>query len=150
MNKKLTITFLILGWVLLAVFLISGNLVGKYSNHSSHSLIQPVTWADHLQLFNGAIQCALTSDELLERKEELRTIIVPEITRTVELENGVTMYFDDNDLLLSQVMEFIEKEKACCPFFKFDLSILPFQKGFALQISGAEGTKEFILDFLNS
>jgi len=39
------------------------------------------------------------------------------------------------------------KEKNCCSFFKFDISILPFEKGIAFQVSGSKGVKEMLVDF---
>ncbi len=61
-------------------------------------------------------------------------------------------YFEDDPDLLLHLMEFVQKEKDCCPFFKFDLSILPFEQGLALQISGSaaamEMMKEEVIDLL--
>ena len=66
------------------------------------------------------------------------------MTKKTELEEGYIYYFEDEGDLAIKILEFIGKEKQCCPFFKFDFSVLPFKKGLALQISGSEGVKEFL------
>jgi hypothetical protein len=49
--------------------------------------------------------------------------------------------------MAENLTELMLKEKACCPFFKFDLSILPFNKGIALKISGSKAVKEMLVSF---
>jgi len=100
-----------------------------------------------MQIFNGAIQCSLVNEDLLNRKKTLRQIIFTNIVSRKTSLNGVTYYFNDNADLLESVLEHVQIEKACCPFFKFDISILPFNNGFALQISGSKDALEMIKDF---
>ena len=83
----------------------------------------------------------------MERKENLRKNIFSKTKERIEISNGVIYRFEDNPELLTNALEFIQQEKACCPFFKFDISILPFQNGFAIQISGSELAKEMLIDF---
>ena len=147
MKRVFKLIFVYVGWIGLLIFLVSSYVFNRFNDSNLYNA-NTIKWEDHVSLFDGAIACALTSGELLQRKEELATFIVAKANKLEELENGVLLYFEDEPKLIDQVIEFMLKEKACCPFFKFDLSILPFNRGFALQITGAKGTKEFIMDFL--
>lgn len=133
-----------MGWVLLALFLLSGHYYKKWTGNSDRSFISPIAWEDHLKLFKGAASCALTSEELLERKAYLKAQILSKVIRKEMQPTAYVLYFEDDPDLLLHLMEFVQKEKACCPFFKFDLSILPFEQGIALQISGSAAAMEMM------
>lgn len=135
---------LYLGWVLLVLFLGSGYIMNKFKSGTENFPFQPITWGEHLSVFEGALSCSLTSEELRERIAMLRKEVFPKMIKKEELEEGYIYYFEDEGDLAIKILEFIGKEKQCCPFFKFDLSILPFKKGLALQISGSEGVKAFL------
>lgn len=133
-----------MGWVLLGLFLLSGAYYKKFSGSEGESFLSPIAWEDHLLVFKGAVSCRLSSEELLERKAELRELVLSKVDRKETQANGHVFYFRDDPELLQHLMEFVQKEKACCPFFKFDLSILPFEKGIALQISGSDEAIDMI------
>lgn len=144
MKRQLIYFFLGLGWIFLFLLIGSTYVFNKFSNASGAALFSPIAWEDHQMVFEGAISCSLTDEALAERKAELRQLIFPKVKRKVELRNGYIYYFDDEPELAATIMEFINKEKQCCPFFKFDFSILPFEKGLALQLSGSEEIKVFL------
>lgn len=144
MNKALRYVLFGLGWILLIIFLVSGSIFSRYNPTQEYRMINPISWKDHFNLFDGLVECALTDAELMERKEWLRTEIFPKTVKKESTESSQTYYFDDDDQLLAQLMEFTQKEKSCCPFFKFDLSILPFNQGIAFGISGSTEAMEFI------
>lgn len=146
MNNRIRNVIFGLGWILLLLFLVSGYIFNKFSSDSK-SAFAPIAWEDHVAVMQGAISCSLTDEELIDRKLELKTKIFSKLKKKVELEDGFIYYFDDEKGLAATITEFLLKEKDCCPFFKFDLSILPFEKGIAFQISGSEGVKDFLLDF---
>jgi len=52
--------------------------------------------------------------------------------------------------MLNDILDFTKTEKACCPFFKFDISILPFDLGMAIQLSGSGEVLEMLKDFENN
>lgn len=134
-----------LGWVLFFLFLGSGYLMNKFKSGTETNAFAPITWEEHLSVFEGALSCSLTSEALQDRIALLRNEIFPKLVKEVELEEGYIYYFEDEGALAIKILEFIGKEKQCCPFFKFDFSVLPFKKGLALQISGSEGVKDFLL-----
>lgn len=149
MLMKKSVFYLLLGsgWVLLAMFLISGYYYNKLTADESRSNFQPIAWDEHLLFFEGALQCTLTEEDLLVRKKKLKEEIFAHVSDKKELSNGFLYYFDYEASLFSDILEFTEKEIACCPFFKFDISVLPFEKGVAVQISGSEEVKEILYDF---
>jgi len=147
MKGKMQLIGLGLGWVFLAIFLMSGYYYNKLSNNSEKFSFTPITWDNHMQIFNGALQCNLISEDLLERKKILKATIFANVVSRKESLSGITYFFNDDADLLKSVMEQVQIEKACCPFMKFDIAILPFSKGFALQISGPEGTIELLKGF---
>ena len=136
-----------LGWILLGIYLISGHYINGLSTNKSAFSFSPVAWEYHLQLFEGALQCNLTDEDLLKRKMFLKDKIFLNVVKKEKSRNGFVYYFNDEEFLLDYVLEFVQKEKACCPFFKFDISILPFNKGFALQISGSEEAVKILKNF---
>ena len=147
MKNKFLIFVLGSGWLFFFMSILSGYYFNKFSGKTGYSSFQPIGWENHAQIFDGAIQCALTEPALLERKKVLKEKIFSKVIRKEKLSNGVVYYFEYEELLLGEVLEFTQKEKACCPFFKFDISILPFDHGLALQISGSEEALEIIRDF---
>jgi len=143
-NKTILLVVLGMGWVFFALILSSNYFFNKFSISPEASSFNPITWENHMQLFNGAVQCNLIEEELLERKKLLKETIFSNVQRRVESSDGITYYFDDEADLIASVLEHVQIEKACCPFFKFDISILPFNNGFALKISGSEEAIEMI------
>ena len=146
MLKKL---FHLSGWVLLILFLGSGYFFNKFSEGNKF-VMSPISWADHLSVFDGALTCSLTTEEELVRRLELKQVLFSNLKKKEELANGYVYYFDQTAGFYEKATELIGKEVKCCPFLKFDLSILPFGKGMAIQISGGEGVKAFLDDFENS
>jgi len=143
--EKLKQSILGLGWVLFILFLGSRYVMNQFKSGNDNSVFTPITWGEHLNVFEGALSCSLTSVELRDRIALLRTEIFPNLTKKEELADGFIYYFDDEGDIAIKILEFIGKEKQCCPFFKFDISVLPFKKGIALQISGSKGVKDFLL-----
>ena len=146
MKNKLLIPVLALGWVFLFLFLGSAYFFNSFTSDTNENVWSPIAWEEHLLVFDGALTCSLTSEELLERKQELKESIFPQLVKKVALDNGYIYYFEDDQQLAEDILEFIGKEKQCCPFFKFDFSVLPFNKGLALQISGSPAVKDFLKD----
>lgn len=131
------------GWLLLFAFLLSGYLFNS-SQEDSPFNFQPIKWTEHLSVFEGALSCTLLPGELNERLAEIKEEIFTEDVKKEELEDGYIFYFDDKGDLADKVLDFLKVEKKCCPFFKFDLSIRPYQGGLALKVSGGTQVKRFI------
>ena len=112
--------------------------------------LTPISWEDHLSVFDGALTCSLTTEEELASRLKLKQALFSNLKNKEELENGYVYYFDQKVGFYEKATELIGKELKCCPFLKFDLSILPFGKGMAIQVSSGEGVKAFLDDFENT
>lgn len=147
MKKILKYVFFSAGWLLLAFFLVSSYFAKRFDMGNGATGYSPISWERQVDFFKGAIQCSLTDAELLERKELIQADLLSRLDRKEEVANGFVFYFKDEPGLLELAMEFVAKEKACCPFFKFDISVLPFNQGIALGLSGAPGAVDLIREF---
>ena len=61
-----------------------------------------------------------------------------------EHENGFEFVFPNESKIIRELAEFISNERLCCPFLKFTLEVAPDKEPILLQISGPDGTKEFL------
>jgi hypothetical protein len=90
------------------------------------------------------IACSLTSPELQER----RRLVLEKIRRGVleikELEDGYTYSFPSHGDWLKELAAMIELERQCCPFLKFQLIINPDNAPVWLELTGPDGTKDFL------
>lgn len=89
--------------------------------------------------------CKLTSQELRERKNTVLMKLREKITEKKELEHGYAFKFPGTDAMLDELIEFIKTERECCDFFLFNLTISGNKKEIWLELTGPEGTKEFIV-----
>jgi hypothetical protein len=90
------------------------------------------------------IACKLTTPELRERKETVLARLKSQVIEKKELKDGYAFKFDGSDKMLDELTEFIKTERACCDFFTFNLSIAGDKNTAWLELTGAEGAKEFI------
>jgi hypothetical protein len=67
------------------------------------------------------------------------------VQETRELDNGFAFRFLNQPEQLVQIAQFIERESRCCPFLEFTLEVTPSAGPVWLHITGAEGTKAFLL-----
>jgi hypothetical protein len=93
---------------------------------------------------NTSVTCKLTTPELQERKRTVIADLKNSVIERVEIENGIKYKFMSTDEMIDCVSTFIKTERLCCDFFDFKLSVAA-ETGFMwLELSGPEGTMEFI------
>lgn len=88
--------------------------------------------------------CMLIGEEKEIRKEALKNEIFSQVKNIEALEFGYKFKFDDNPKFLIKLMDYILLEQACCPFLKYDFSILPFKHGIILKVTGEDEAKQII------
>ena len=91
------------------------------------------------------VACSLSAEELTERRK-LRARIGESLEETLDRESGYSYRFA-SDALLPELLEIIRAERQCCPFFRFALTFEPGNGPLWLDITGPEGTKEFLRSF---
>ena len=91
-----------------------------------------------------APSCKLTTSELQQLKSTVIGRLKKQVIQTKELANGFAFKFTGTDQMLDELIEYIKTERRCCDFFTFNLSIKGDQSEIWLELSGAEGTKDFL------
>jgi hypothetical protein len=61
-----------------------------------------------------------------------------------DAEHGYEFSFPSNSEIITSIAEFISKERLCCPFLGFTLTVLPNNEPISLLLTGPEGTQEFL------
>jgi hypothetical protein len=68
---------------------------------------------------------------------------LPRLVREVtELPEGIGLKFSAADL--RSVATFVDRERRCCPFLGFELTLLPGEEVLWLRLTGGEGVKRFL------
>ena len=94
------------------------------------------------------ISCKLTSPELQKRKETVIASLKQQILIKKELQNGYAFKFQGTDKVLDELTEFIKTERECCDFFTFAISVSGDKSEAWLELTGADGAKDFIISEL--
>jgi len=90
------------------------------------------------------LSCKLTTPELQKRKETIIASLKRQIIEKKELKDGFAYKFQGADNVLDELIEFIKTERECCNFFTFSLSISGDKSEIRLELTGADGAKDFI------
>jgi hypothetical protein len=93
------------------------------------------------------IACSLSAREFSTRKDENKGLL-HEIEEIKELENGYALKFTGSVEQVQGLLQFITQERACCPFFRFELHFEPQNGPVWLSLSGPDGTKSFIQEMI--
>jgi len=65
-----------------------------------------------------------------------------------QLPDGYALRFPGEETWASRLLRFIVQERACCPFFSFELVFEPGQGPIWLHLRGPAGTTEFVTEML--
>jgi len=90
------------------------------------------------------IACTLTNSELQERRRHLLQKVRSAVTELRELEDGYAYCFPADDDWLVELVRLVNLERQCCPFLRFRLTRESGNGPIWLEMTGPEGTKEFL------
>ena len=90
------------------------------------------------------IACELTPAELDVRREGLRAGLSALAQERVTITNGLRWRFAPSAEFLTAAVKVIDAERRCCRFLKFVLTVEPDSGDMWLEITGPEGTAEFL------
>jgi len=93
---------------------------------------------------NIPIICTLNDAEFRERERKVLDRMKSATTEAAELKNGYALSFALNEDSFAMLNEFIVVERRCCPFLDFKMTVLRGDEAITLELSGADGAKEFI------
>jgi hypothetical protein len=88
--------------------------------------------------------CKLTTPELQQRKKTVIAELKKLVLEKVETSQGAKFKFEGSDKTIDLLTSFIKTERLCCDFFIFALYVKDENAFTWLELSGPEGTKEFI------
>jgi hypothetical protein len=94
------------------------------------------------------IACELTPAELAVRREELLRGLLALAQERITITNGLRWRFAPAAEFLTAAAKTIDAERQCCRFLKFVLTVEPDAGGMWLEITGPEGTAEFLNSLL--
>ena len=94
------------------------------------------------------IPCTLSEDSLRVRKESLARI-ADQSTRTSKVEHGLRLEFAAESDALTSIIAVIDAERKCCRFLRFTLTIEPNLGPMSLELTGPDGTQEFLEGLLD-
>ncbi len=90
------------------------------------------------------VACTLTPAELLARRENLLPGLLARAATREEISDGYRWVFRPADGLVREIAAIIEAEHQCCRFLQFRLTVEPGDGEIHLEVSGPEGTQEFL------
>lgn len=91
------------------------------------------------------MHCKLTTRELRQRKATIIAWVKEAVVEKQELADGFRYRFPGSDKTLALLYDFIKAERVCCNFFTFRISAGNPSCPVWLELSGPDGTKEFII-----
>jgi hypothetical protein len=95
---------------------------------------------------SDVIACRLGERERAERALELRQELFAGVLAIDDLPDGYGYRFPADDDWTAKVLAFVAAERACCPFFTFEVVFEPHGQGVWLRLRGSEAIKAFVRD----
>lgn len=95
-----------------------------------------------------ALTCKLMPEDMRLRKETILKSLKTKVLEKKELPNGYAFRFPGSDAMVDELVEFIKTERECCDFFIFNLSISGDKSEAWLELTGVEGSKDFVTEEL--
>ena len=96
------------------------------------------------------IVCTLTDDALRARKSGLLAQIAAIATNMTKVTAGYRLEFSPTSDALTRIAKMIDAERQCCKFLRFELTVEPNLGSMVLELSGPEGTREFLQELFES
>src|SRR5262249_13342742 len=90
------------------------------------------------------VACTLSAADLRARGEDMVAPLFARVERLHELPDGYSFAFPAEADGVRDLLEFILSERACCPFFTFELAFPSPHQSVWLTLRGGEEVKEFV------
>jgi hypothetical protein len=95
------------------------------------------------------VACSLTEAELQERRRDVLQKLRSAVAEVLETEDGYVYQFSSKGVAITELASMVELEHACCPFLTFRLIVEPGDAPIRLEITGPQGTKDFLAEVFN-
>jgi hypothetical protein len=96
------------------------------------------------------IACTLKPADLEAMLGGLLPGLVGKAIRKESIAGGFRWLFNPDDNLVKEIAEVIEAENRCCRFLRFHFSVGPGEEPLNLEVTGPEGTVEFLSTLLEN
>jgi hypothetical protein len=93
---------------------------------------------------NIPVACTLSAAEMRARGDDVVAPLFARVQHLEELPDGYRFAFPAEADGVRDLVEFILSERACCPFFTFELTFSSPHQLVWLSLRGGEGVKEFV------
>lgn len=90
------------------------------------------------------IACTLSTEALAERRHDLLAHLCPHIQEAKPLDSGYAWRFDGSQERWTQLSAFVQAERQCCSFLRFQLTAEPENGPLWLEATGPAGTRAFL------
>jgi len=99
---------------------------------------------------DSPVACTLSDNEFQERRSGLLAKVRDKIHEVRSIDSGYALRFESTNEIIDELTTLIQLERSCCQFLEFNLRVLPEQGPIWLELSGPNGTKEFLDCLLGS
>jgi len=135
-NVSIVITLTLVTLAVFAVVAVAENVENAYCGPDT------VNAASSVQSQGSEpLVCSLGSKEKRDRRDGLGTLLKDAISQSTELEDGYQLTLKKG--YTKRIVEYIELERECCPFFEFALTYASNDGPITLSVTGPEGSKAF-------
>jgi hypothetical protein len=90
------------------------------------------------------VACTLSQPDLARRRAGLFADLARRRQEARWLSEGVALRYSSELRTLALLGEFIQLERQCCPFLRFQLTVEPGGGPIWLELTGPAGTREFL------
>jgi|SRR5688500_12749755 hypothetical protein len=90
------------------------------------------------------VACTLGPDALKARREGLLADLVRRAEGRAELPDGHAFRFAASGETLALIARAIEAERRCCRFLRFRVTVEPDEGPILLELTGPDGTRDFL------
>ena len=90
------------------------------------------------------VACTLSQPDLARRRAGLFADLARHRQEARWLSEGVALRYSSEQGTLALLGEFIQLERQCCPFLRFQLTVEPGGGPIWLELTGPAGTREFL------
>jgi len=94
------------------------------------------------------VACRLVGPEFVARKAKIVAELFAHVVDVIELDDGFSYRFSSEAPWPATVMAFVEAERSCCPFLRFEIVFEPNHGPLRLTLRGSARAKAFIIEEL--
>ena len=95
------------------------------------------------------IVCTLGPDALRARRQGLLSELLQQSSGRELLPDGLRLQFAPSGETLAKITAAVDAERRCCRFLRFTFTVEPDEGQFTLDLTGPQGTREFVAALLD-